>query len=191
MKSRWAIFISGSGSNLHAAFELLSFIDIRVIVSSKLNAYGLQRAKRFGINRIVLDKKPNWDQLDKELLARKVNRIFLLGFFKILPAEFCQRWEGRIFNLHPSLLPDFKGAHAIQESFTAGREMGVTIHEVTAELDAGQIQFQRKVTDSARTEFEDLRAATDSISRAEQQLVQKALKKKSAFPLAREGSLWI
>lgn len=191
MKSRWAIFISGSGSNLHAALELLPFLDIRMVVSSKASAYGLKRARRFGVEQFILDKKPNWENLDRELLARRVNRIFLLGFFKILPADFCLKWEGRIFNLHPSLLPDFKGAHAIEESFAAGKKMGVTIHEVTAELDAGRTLYQKRVTNSAKEDFAHFQGATEAISRAEQKLVQKAMIKMNAYPLHCEGRTWI
>lgn len=170
---RWAVFLSGRGSNAQVAFEELSQINIGLCVSSKKSALGLQKARRAGVPTLVLDKIPDWRGLDEELRKRKINRILLLGFMKIIPPEFCEKWQGRIWNLHPSLLPEFKGADAIERSFAAGAEMGISIHEVTAEMDAGLVLAKKRITQKAAIDFAELKLAAQSISRAEQLSVRK------------------
>lgn len=181
MRARWAIFISGSGSNAHAILENLISWDVALMVSSRKSASGLLRAQRFGIERWVLPKNPDWDQLTDELKLRGINSLFLLGFMKIIPPHFCNQWKGQIWNLHPSLLPDFKGASAIEQSYEAGRKMGVTIHEVTPEMDAGPIVLQKKISDSADKDFLTLEDARREISQTEQQQVQKWMRRRPFF----------
>lgn len=136
--SRWALMISGRGSTAQSALELLASVDIGLVVSSKKSAYGLKRARRSGIPELVLEKNVDWNFLDLELRRRGINYLFLLGFMKIIPADFVSKWQGRIFNVHPSLLPDFPGAHGMDESYkAAGADMGVTVHEVTPGMDEG------------------------------------------------------
>ena len=85
---RWALFISGTGSNLNAVLDMRDHIDVAVVVSSKRNAPGLLKARRAGVPTIVLEKNINWNLLHEELLSHRVDRIFLLGFMKILPEDF-------------------------------------------------------------------------------------------------------
>ncbi len=174
---RWAVFLSGRGSNASALFEMMSEVDIHLCVSSKKSALGLCRAQREGIPTLVLDKSPDWKQLDLALNKYQVTHIFLLGFMKILPPEFVALWKGRIFNLHPSLLPTFPGKDSIQESYEAGAAMGVTIHEVTAEMDAGPrlLQFVSRETASEKKHQVPQAEAQMEISRTEQRLVREAL----------------
>lgn len=76
--------------------------------------------------------------------SQKIDKIFLLGFMRLLPASFLQKWQGRIFNLHPSLLPLYPGKNAIEKSYEAGDAMGVSIHHVITEMDAGRVVLQKK-----------------------------------------------
>jgi phosphoribosylglycinamide formyltransferase-1 len=146
MNKSWALFLSGRGSTAQSALELSAEANLRLVVSSKSSAYGLKRARRAGIPTLVLDKKIDWDSLHQILIQRKIDRIFLLGFMKIVPEKFVQLWPKKIFNIHPSLLPDFKGAHGFQESFESPMAwMGVTIHEVTEGMDEGPQRLQKKV----------------------------------------------
>ncbi|PIS10105.1 MAG: hypothetical protein COT73_11130 [Bdellovibrio sp. CG10_big_fil_rev_8_21_14_0_10_47_8] len=181
--SRWALFLSGRGSNAEALFEMFGDLDIAVCVSSRKNAYGLKRAERWGVPSLVLDKNPSWQELTKDLRRRRVNRIFLLGFMKILPAEFVQDWQGQIWNLHPSMLPAYPGKNAIEASYQDGASMGVTIHEVTAEMDAGPRLLQFKVAEAASDNKKgvhhfSLAEAKTVISQAEQRLVRELARRR-------------
>ncbi|MEZ0391381.1 MAG: formyltransferase family protein [Pseudobdellovibrionaceae bacterium] len=175
---KWAIFLSGRGSNAEAFWENLAEFDVRLCVSSTAKAYGVLRARRLGIPTCVLEKKPNWEQLDQELRQRQVNQIFLLGFMKIVPAHFVKKWQGQIWNLHPSLLPDFPGLQAIEKSYAAGGAMGVSLHQVTQEMDAGPLSLQHKICDETG-EFLSIDEAAFRISRAEQRLVRELAQRKN------------
>ena len=171
MQKRWAVFLSGRGSNAEALWEHLAELDIRLCISSKKSAYGLLRAQRSGIPTLVLEKTVDWEKLDRELKNYGVNQIFLLGFMKIIPASFVEKWAHKIWNLHPSLLPDFPGVESIEKSYEAGGSMGVSVHEVTAEMDAGPLKLQKKISDQAKNEM-NLEDAQMRISLTEQRLVR-------------------
>jgi len=173
---KWAILISGRGSNLQAILDSASAVDVRLVVSSKASAPGLLRAKRMGVPTLVLPKKIDWIELDRELRSRGIDRVFLAGFMKIVPAEFVAKWEDRIVNVHPSLLPAYPGLNAIESSHAEGADMGVTVHVVTPEMDAGPRLLQRRcsVAEVRASEF-PLAAASLLISRAEQRLVREAV----------------
>ncbi len=175
---KWAVFLSGRGSNAEAFFEMAE-LDIRFCVSSKKNAYGLLRARRNGIPTLVLDKNQDWQSLSKTLRLRQISHIFLLGFMKILPASFVEQWQGRIFNLHPSLLPLYPGKDSIEKSYQDGAALGVTIHDVITEMDAGKPLLQSLVAEPAQAgnhsfSFAD---AQQKISITEQHLVRESLQK--------------
>jgi phosphoribosylglycinamide formyltransferase-1 len=139
---RIAIFISGRGSNMQALLDSVSKVRCCLVVSSKASAPGLARAKRAGIPTLVLDKKIDYEALHNELLKRKIDRILLAGFMKIVPASFIQRWQGKILNIHPSLLPEFTGLSGFERSHEAKAAMGATLHEVTEGLDEGPVLRQ-------------------------------------------------
>lgn len=141
---RMAVFISGGGSCLQALLEMVEFQNIQIVVTNKKNIFGVLKAKRFGIEVIFLDKKTSFLELSLILKSKRVNKIFLAGFMKILPPEFIAQWNGQIFNIHPSLLPLNKGLDAFENSFIQGNDQGVTIHKVVTELDSGQIILQKK-----------------------------------------------
>lgn len=177
---KWAVFLSGRGSNAETFFEMAE-MDVRLCVSSKKSALGLARARRNGIPAMVLDKNPDWQNLNAELRERRISHIFLLGFMKLLPASFVSQWKGRIFNLHPSLLPLYLGKDSIERSYQDGAAMGVTIHEVVAEMDAGKILLQAKVftpsvdqRSGGKHSF-SLETAQQMISRTEQRLVRECV----------------
>jgi len=146
---RWAVWISGRGSNLAALLELRDEIDVRLVVSSTPKAYGLLRARRAGVPTMLTPflpetKKIDWPELGRVLRARGVTHIFLAGFMKIVPASFVAEWQGRIVNLHPSLLPKYPGLRSIERAYEDGADIGITVHEVNEEVDAGKVICQRR-----------------------------------------------
>lgn len=145
MSKRWAIFLSGRGSTAQALLDQLDMIDVRLVISNRASAPGLKRAARAGVPTRALPKDFLWSDVTTELKARKIERLFLLGFMKLIPSDFLQEWEGRIWNVHPSLLPAYPGLKALEKSFEEKAAMGVTIHDVTFEMDAGPRRLQRKV----------------------------------------------
>ncbi len=149
---RWAIMISGQGSNLQVWLDHLEMVDLRWVVSTQGRAPGLIKAKRRGIPTAVLEKKINWERLNQEMIFRGISHIMLAGFMRVIPAEFLRKWEGRILNIHPSLLPSFPGLKALERSFAENAPMGVSVHQVVAEVDAGSIIFQKKLTSSSSSQ---------------------------------------
>ncbi len=134
--TRWCVLISGRGSNLAALLEKPD-IEIRLVVSSNLSADGLAKARRAGVPTVSFQKF-DWTELDQMLREHSIDGIFLLGFMKIVPASFLEKWEGRILNLHPSLLPKYPGLKSIERAVAADDDCGATVHEVVVEVDAGK-----------------------------------------------------
>lgn len=174
MNLKWAIFVSGRGSNA-IQFILDSCLsgseEVKLVLSSKPGVIALQRAKRCGVMTITLDKTIDWDNVSKVLESYKINRIFLLGFMKIVPTEFLSRWQGRIYNLHPSLLPLFKGKDAIQRSYLSRSSMGVSVHHVTPGMDEGEVIKQKIVISREQKKVMNFDQIADRIALAEQILV--------------------
>jgi phosphoribosylglycinamide formyltransferase-1 len=155
---RWAVLISGRGSNLAALLELREEIDIRLVVSSSARALGLLRAKRAGVATALTPMTPatkpgaepgvmkiDWVALHALLKAARVTHVFLAGFMKIVPASFVAKFPaGHLVNLHPSLLPLYPGLDSIERAFKDGTNIGVTVHEVIEQVDAGKIILQRR-----------------------------------------------
>ncbi|MEN2975936.1 phosphoribosylglycinamide formyltransferase [Tistrella bauzanensis] len=152
-----AVLISGSGSNLQALIDAVAAdpdhpARIRLVISNRPGVKGLDRAAAAGIEAIVIEHKHFHDRagfdaaLDAALRARGIELVCLAGFMRILTAPFVEAWTGRMLNIHPSLLPAFKGAHAIDDALAAGvRVTGVTVHYVVPEMDAGPIVIQAAV----------------------------------------------
>jgi formyltetrahydrofolate-dependent phosphoribosylglycinamide formyltransferase len=122
------------------------------VISNKAEAYGLTRAKNANIPAVVINHKDFKsreafdDAMHAELLAHKIDYVCLAGFMRLLSADFVHTWRGKMLNIHPSLLPQFKGAHAVRDALTAGaKESGCTVHLVTEELDSGEIIAQAQV----------------------------------------------
>lgn len=171
-KKKLAVFISGYGSNLNIFLQNKSQFSDLLVVSSNPEAYGLQRAKASEVDSLVFPKPVDWGGLQKALETRGIELVFLAGFMVILPPTFVQRWQGRLFNLHPSLLPKYKGLHSIKRAYEAGDEIGVTIHEVTAEVDSGRIVAQKIAVTREETTQIGLEEAIARTHSCEHQLVQ-------------------
>lgn len=176
MKPRWCVFISGRGSNLQSLIDTeAGFENCVLVLSNSPQALGLLRAKRMGIPTQILptnkDKKLDWDKIIAQLKQQRISHVFLLGFMRLVPAKFCEAFKTRVFNIHPSLLPQFPGLDAIENSHKAGGAMGVTVHEVIAEMDAGPVLLQKQCT--ANSGLISLQEAKIKIALTERSLVQK------------------
>jgi phosphoribosylglycinamide formyltransferase-1 len=173
MNRRVAVFVSGNGANLQALLDQTLRAQLSLVVSSRARCQAVARAKRAGISTLLLSKESaNWQQLLAKLNQFSITHIVLLGFMKIIPGEFLQSIGRPIFNLHPSLLPAFKGLNAIERSFSAKAPMGASFHKVTPELDAGAIFMQQKLL-SENTKSASLRQAELAISFAEKRIVRR------------------
>jgi phosphoribosylglycinamide formyltransferase-1 len=148
---RVAILISGRGSNMRALVERADGYEVRVVASNKPQAEGLQWARERGLNTWALESKgiakEGFDRLLSDALdEQEIGTIALAGFMRILSPWFVQQWRGRILNIHPSLLPKYRGldthARAIEAGDTVG---GCSVHLVTEELDAGEVLGQAEV----------------------------------------------
>lgn len=151
---RIAIFASGSGTNFQALAEACQrgeiAAEVVLMVSDRPSAKVNERAERLGIERWShpmkeFTDKAAWESRVMEVLKEKeVDLICLAGYMRILGDEIINAYEGRMINIHPSLLPAFKGAHAIEDAFRYGVKVyGVTVHYVNKELDGGRIIAQR------------------------------------------------
>jgi len=152
MSIRVVILLSGRGSNFQAIAEAQLPIEIVAVISNRPRAAGLQYARERGLTAIALDhtEHPDRDTFDA-LLADEIERhrpdlVVLAGYMRILSAEFIARFEGRLLNIHPSLLPMFPGLKTHQRALAEGVKIhGCTVHFVTADLDHGPIVIQAAV----------------------------------------------
>jgi phosphoribosylglycinamide formyltransferase 1 len=156
-RKRVAILISGRGSNMAALIEAAKAADypaeIALVLSNVPDVAGLARAREADIAIDVIDHKPfgknreAFDrQLDAALEAHRIDIVCLAGFMRVLSPWFVARWNGRLINIHPSLLPAFKGLHTHERAIAAGvKEHGATVHFVVPELDSGPIIEQASV----------------------------------------------
>lgn len=176
-RPRWAVFISGRGSNLASLLTQRGELDVRVVVSSSVRAFGNVRAHRAGVPVWQLKspiQREDWKELSQRLLEHHVDCIFLAGFMKVLPKTFIEFWDGRILNIHPSLLPAFPGLDSIRRSYEAQADMGVSIHVVTREVDKGPIIFQTKVIESSRVGLYTLEQCEFLLHVHEHRLIREA-----------------
>ena len=152
-KVKTAVFISGTGSNLKNLIKFSktkkSPILIDLIISSTNKARGLMYADRFDIKKKIVHFKSNENAEKKILLImkkNKINFICLAGFMKILSENFINKFKGKIINIHPSLLPKYKGLNTHEKAIkNKERFSGCTVHFVTKKLDSGKIIMQKKV----------------------------------------------
>ncbi|MFN4089866.1 MAG: phosphoribosylglycinamide formyltransferase [Alphaproteobacteria bacterium] len=153
---RLGILISGRGSNLQALLEACRAPDfpaeIALVVSNKATAAGLARAAEAGIPTCVVDHRahPTREAFDAVMTTvlkdAGVGLVCLAGFMRLLSPGFVETWHDRLINIHPSLLPAFKGLHAHEQALAAGvRFTGCTVHFVRAEMDDGPIIVQAAV----------------------------------------------
>lgn len=155
-KARLVILISGRGSNMQSIIRAIEAgelqADIAAVISNRPDAAGLQTASAAGIATQVInhrdfDSREAFDQqLAEQIDCYQPDYVILAGFMRILTAQFVEHFAGRLINIHPSLLPKFKGLHTHQRAIEAGeQEHGASVHFVTAELDDGPVILQAKV----------------------------------------------
>jgi phosphoribosylglycinamide formyltransferase 1 len=156
-KKRVAVLISGRGSNMTALIEAAQAKDypaeIVLVVSNRPDAAGLARAREAAIATAVIDHQPFGKDreaferaLDDELHQHRIDIVCLAGFMRLLTAWFIGRWRGRILNIHPALLPEFKGLDTHRRALEAGvKRHGATVHFVVEATDAGPIISQQSV----------------------------------------------
>ena len=157
-KIKTSVFISGAGSNLKKIIKFSkskkSPISVDLIISNTRLAKGLKYADQFKIKKKIFNFK-NHKEAEKNisilLKKEKIKFICLAGFMKILSKEFIKNYDGKLINIHPSLLPKYKGLNTHNKAIKNKDKLtGCTVHYVTAKLDSGKIILQRKVKISAR-----------------------------------------
>lgn len=161
-KAKIAVFVSGGGTNLQALIDaqksgIIRSGEIALVVSGKSSAYALERAKNAGIKSVFISKKENggqegFERAVNEILASEgIDIIVLAGFLSILSADFTRRWENRIINVHPSLIPSFcgEGFYGLtvhEKALEYGVKVtGATVHFVNEIPDGGRIILQKAV----------------------------------------------
>ena len=155
-KIRTAILISGRGSNMRSLVEAAQTPDfpaeIVLVLSNRPGASGLQFARQMGIQTVCIDHKAFQSRTDfdaeiqKILLAQRIGLVCLAGFMRLLTPDFVNAWRGRMINIHPALLPAYKGLHTHERALADNaKQHGCTVHFVTPEMDEGEIILQRAV----------------------------------------------
>jgi phosphoribosylglycinamide formyltransferase-1 len=156
-RKRVAILISGRGSNMLALIEAAKATDypaeIALVLSNETKAEGLQRAAAAGVATAVIDHRPFGKDreaferaLHDRLVASAIDIVCLAGFMRLLTPWFVRQWDGRLLNIHPALLPAFKGLDTHARALAAGvKQHGATVHFVVPEMDSGPIIAQGAV----------------------------------------------
>ena len=152
-KIRTAVFISGTGSNLKSLIKFSNInnspISIELVISNNSEAKGLNYAKKYNIKKKVLDfknKKLTENILINILKKNNINIICLAGFMRILSKNFLKKFKGKVLNIHPSLLPKYKGLNTHKRVLrNKEKYSGCTVHFVNDRLDSGKIIMQKKV----------------------------------------------
>ncbi len=150
------VLISGSGSNLQSIIDTIAAkkipAKISAVISNKAEVYGLERAEQHGIPTEVIEHTQfeNRESFDQQLQARidhyQADLVVLAGFMRILTAPFVQHYSGRMLNIHPSLLPKYKGINTHQRALDDNaKQHGVSVHFVTPELDGGPVIAQASI----------------------------------------------
>ena len=177
-----AVFISGTGSNfinlIKHSFKKYSKFKIKLVISNNPRAKGLKYAKQFKIKKKIINYK-NLINSEKNILVEldkcNIQIICLAGFMKILTANFIKRYKGKIINIHPSLLPKYKGLNTHQRVLDNNENYsGCTVHYVNSKLDAGKIVLQKKIKIFKNDSSEKL---SKRILKHEHLLYPRALKK--------------
>ena len=181
-KIKCAVFISGTGSNLKSLIQFSkkknSLISIELIISDNPKAKGLKFGKKFKIlnkvfnfkNKIIAEKK-----IISEINNKKIKLICLAGFMRILSRNFIKSFKGKILNIHPSLLPKYKGLNTHKRAISNNEKYsGCTVHFVNSRLDSGKIILQKKVKIS---KLDTAKSLSKKILIQEHKLYPKAIKK--------------
>lgn len=181
-KINTAVFISGRGSNLRSLIKYYkkknSPISIKLVISNNPKAEGLIYAKRSKIKKYITNfknKNVSEKKLLKKLFNLKINLICLAGFMKILSGNFIKKFKKPILNIHPSLLPKYKGLNTHKKVIkNKEKYSGSTVHLVSAKLDSGKIILQKKIKVS---KYENENTLEKKILKIEHELYPEAIKK--------------
>ena len=178
-----AILISGRGSNMLNIIKACNnkklYSSVSLVVSNRPNAVGLKVASKYKIRTEILDSnnltKENFESLlDKILKKNNINLVCLAGFMKILSKDFVKKWPKMILNIHPSILPSFKGLNAQRQAIeNKSKYSGCTVHFVNEEMDSGEIIDQKIVSISTNDDVDSL---SKKILMEEHKLYIKVLK---------------
>jgi phosphoribosylglycinamide formyltransferase 1 len=183
--TRLAVLVSGTGSNLAALLDAIDADpgfggEVVVVGADRADAGGLRIARDAGIATVVEElgdhpDRPTWEaSLRRALEAHRPDAVVLAGFMRIVSGAFLAGWPDRVINTHPSLLPAFRGAHAVREALAYGvRLTGSTVHLVDEQVDHGPIVAQRAVE---VLEDDDEAALHDRIKRVEHELLPACVK---------------
>lgn len=180
---KFAVFISGNGTNLQAIIDSHSKkeikADLALVISSDEKALGLKRAEKAGIKTLVFNPAnyTNRQSVDRDIVIalkeHNIDFIVLAGYMRLLTPYFIKNYPNKIINVHPSLLPSFKGAAGIKDAFTYGvKQTGVTVHFVNEKMDNGPIIMQDTVKIN---EDDTLEILTDKIHRVEHRIYPAAV----------------
>lgn len=178
-----AVFCSGNGTNLQAIIDSQKKgylkLDIRLVVSDVPDCRALSRAKDAGIKSLVIERKRFKTKKDfemeilKALKGEDIGLIVLAGYMRMLSGDFIRVYENKIMNIHPALLPSFKGTQGIKDAFEYGVKItGVTVHFVTSDMDAGPIILQSSVK---VTEDDTEKTLAEAIHREEHKIYPRAI----------------
>ncbi|MGZ8481943.1 MAG: phosphoribosylglycinamide formyltransferase [Candidatus Limnocylindria bacterium] len=191
MAFRVAVLVSGEGSNLQAILDTVhgrDGIEVVCVGSNRAEARGLERAAGAGIETGIFADGPDRDARDADLAdwlaEREVDLVVLAGFMELLGSAFIRRFEGRIVNVHPSLLPAFPGIRAIEQAVEYGVQvMGVTVHFVDEGVDSGPVLLQES--------FElpyprDIEAIEQQVHEIEHRLLPRAVRLIAAGAVGRD-----
>ena len=181
-KTKTAVFISGEGSNLKNlikfSYKRNSPISIKLVISNKRNANGLKYADQKKIEKKIINfikPKKSEQKILSLLTKRKIKFICLAGFMKILSNKFIKKFNGKIVNIHPSLLPKYKGLNTHRKVIENNEKFsGCTVHYVTTQLDSGKIILQKQVK---KTKTDTEKTLKRKILKEEHKLYPKAIKK--------------
>lgn len=190
-----AVLCSGNGTNLQAIIDKVrsGYIPARIalVASDNEGAFALERAKKAGIETLVLDKKDfrSREDFDKDIIkalkSKKVGLVVLAGFMRLLSPHFIKEYAGRIINIHPALLPSFKGTQGIKDALDYGVKVtGVTVHFVDEKLDNGPIILQAAV---AIKEDDTEESLLERVHKEEHRLYPEAVKLFAEGKLKIEG----
>ena len=181
-KIKTAVFISGAGSNLKNLIKFSKIkkspISIDLIISNSNKAMGLKYGNQFKIKKKIINFK-NIKSAEKNILTlmvnKKINFICLAGFMKILSKNFIKKFNGKIINIHPSLLPKYKGLNTHEKAIVnKDKFAGCTVHYVSAQLDSGKIILQKKIKIASK---DDSNSLSQKVLKQEHKLYPAAILK--------------
>ncbi|MEI7999418.1 MAG: phosphoribosylglycinamide formyltransferase [Candidatus Omnitrophota bacterium] len=179
----FAVLASGNGGNLQAIIDAVRLKKIkahlRLVISDKAEAFALERAKKAKVATVYINPKnyPDRESFDRKVLEClkefEIDFVVLAGYMRLLSSYFIKQYPNKIMNIHPALLPSFKGIHGIQDAFEYGVKVtGVTIHFVNEKMDDGVIILQEAINITSKDTLESL---SQKIHKIEHKLYPKAI----------------